>query len=554
MVDLYIPEQADDPNLRANYFNYTTAGTLDVLGQTLSETIYYNPMSGLLRMSEFYNQKDSGRKLSKQEWLESEYYRDGIDVGEDGMYVGAASILASRYDEREARKLVLNRSKGGFAIGAAQFGVGLAGSMLDPLNVASAFIPAVSAARAASLTARYGKTTARAITGVAEGAVGAVAVEPFVLAAAAVEQDKDYTLFDSFMNVAFGATLGGGLHVVGGKISDSVSAASADTREVLTRTAVAQLAEGRNVNVEPVARADATLRNRGVAQARTAPDTVGPAAGPDRDPTFPASGRGIPESLKPLSKKPKSLLQFIKEQGGISTTDKNAGDVKAMLDKSGFQVFRKKGKSLDELAMAAQEAGYITNKLDAYGDRATVNDLLEAIEADTISGRKLYSQTDDYVQEYNRAQELYDEAERLGVDPTGMDEATFQEALAEARTRYEQAEFSRLVEMDGLTEEEFYRLRESTYESLDDYPEAMDYRDRQEATEMQIREFDGDELAQINAENDMLQSDVNVLFEQEFIPNEMINDIAAADALINKADNGYDAATRKAAQCVHRSV
>ncbi len=69
MVDLYIPEQADDPNLRANYFNYTTAGTLDVLGQTFSETIYYNPMSGLLRMSEFYNQKDSGRKLSKQEWI-----------------------------------------------------------------------------------------------------------------------------------------------------------------------------------------------------------------------------------------------------------------------------------------------------------------------------------------------------------------------------------------------------------------------------------------------------------------------------------------------------
>ena len=96
-------------------------------------------------------------------------------------------------------------------------GVGLVASMLDPINIGSAFVPVVNTARFASLAARYGKNSARALTGAVEGAVGATLVEPLILTAAAVEQDKDYNLYDSFMNVVFGTALGGGLHVIGGK-------------------------------------------------------------------------------------------------------------------------------------------------------------------------------------------------------------------------------------------------------------------------------------------------------------------------------------------------
>jgi|DEB0MinimDraft_10_1074344.scaffolds.fasta_scaffold12214_2 hypothetical protein len=553
MVNLYIPEQSDDPGLRANYFNYTTAGTLDVLGQTFMETIYYNPLSAVGRMNELYQYGDSGRKLSREQYRESQYFREGIEVDEEGIYEGAASILASRHDEREARRLVLDRSKGGFAIGAAQFGVGLVASMLDPINVGSAFVPVVNTARFASLAARYGKNSARALTGAVEGAVGAALVEPIVLTAAAVEQDKDYNLYDSFMNVAFGTALGGGLHVIGGKLSDAVSATKQDTREILTRTAVGQLASGKNVNVEPIAQADATLRSRGVPLSDVEPDTVGPAAGEAREPKFPATGRGLPESLKPLGKKPKSLLQFIKEAGGISTTDKNAGDVRALLDKAGFQIFRKNGKSLDELAEMAQEAGYINPNLDTYQARATINDLLAGIEADTVSGRKLYSQIDSYVDDYKTAEALYDEAQQLGVDPTGMDEATFQEAMAEARTRKEQAEFAKAVEMDGLTEEEFYRLREREQQDVQDYPELNEFRQKMEDARKDAEEFDGDELEILNKENELLQSDISFLSEQGLVPDEFIRDIAAADELTAKAE-GYDSATRAAADCVHRSI
>ena len=246
-------------------------------------------------------------------------------------------------------------------------------------------------------------------------------------------------------------------------------------------------------------------------------------------------------------------MQFIKEAGGISTTDKNAGDVRALLDKAGFQIFRKNGKSLDELAAMAQEAGYINPNLDSYEARATINDLLAGIEADAVSGRKLYSQIDGYVDDYKTAEALYDEAQQLGVDPTGMDEATFQEAMAEARTRKEQAEFEKAVEMDGLTEEEFYRLREREQQDVQEYPELNEFRQRMEDARKDAEEFDGDELEILNKENELLQSDISFLSEQGLVPDEFIRDIAATDELTAKAE-GYDSATRAAADCVHRSI
>ena len=60
MVDIFFPEQKDDPNLRKQYFDFARAGTLDVLGATLDETLYYNPASALGRLLE--QKLGSGRK------------------------------------------------------------------------------------------------------------------------------------------------------------------------------------------------------------------------------------------------------------------------------------------------------------------------------------------------------------------------------------------------------------------------------------------------------------------------------------------------------------
>jgi len=253
MVGMYIPEQTDDPNLTNQYFDLAKAGTLDVLGATFQETMYYNPLNALNRLAEQYTGKaDAGKVISKDDWKESEYYRDGIQVDDNGIKEGLAQLLAERVDRRREFQITLQRSKGGFGLGAAQFGVAIAGSFLDPLNVASAFIPAVGPARVASMAAKMGKSGSRAVKGAIDGAVGAAVLEPLIIGAAAAEQDESYTLLDSFLNVAVGSALGSGLHVGFGKISDRINRTPPQTRARAEKTSIGQVLTDKHVQTDRI--------------------------------------------------------------------------------------------------------------------------------------------------------------------------------------------------------------------------------------------------------------------------------------------------------------
>ena len=220
MVDIFYQEQQDDPNLRNQYHDFAKAGTLDVLGATLDETLYYNPLNALDRLAEQkLGSGREGRLLSAEEFRESEYFRPGLEAGDEGITTGLAALLADRYDERADFQSTLSRSRGGIGLGAAQFGVAIAGSFADPLNIASVFIPSVGAARFASLSARYGAGRSKIATGVIDGAIGAAVIEPVVIGAAVAEQDRDYGLMDSFMNIAVGAGLGGSINAMTGGVS-----------------------------------------------------------------------------------------------------------------------------------------------------------------------------------------------------------------------------------------------------------------------------------------------------------------------------------------------
>lgn len=168
---------------------------------------------------------------------------------------GVAEILAREKRAELIRRDVIARAPGGFLPGAARFGAGLARAALDPLNVASAFVPVVSQARFAGLVARLGVSGARVSRGVIEGAVGNALIEPLV-AGLSIGQQRDYTLADSLVNVALGGVLGGGLHLGFGRISDFIAARRPETREALLRVSVAQVAEGRSVDLDPVLRAE----------------------------------------------------------------------------------------------------------------------------------------------------------------------------------------------------------------------------------------------------------------------------------------------------------
>ena len=195
------------------------------------------------------------RLLSQDEWKQSEYFREGLSFP-DGVKEPVARIQAERYDDRKIRKDVLSRAPSGWFKWPATLAVSLAASLLDPINVASAYIPIVPQAARLAMAARVGKTMGRLATGAAEGAAGAAMLEPLVYGAAKQEQDEDYSLYNSLMNIAFGTVFGGGLHVASGAIGDVISRVQYKTRETALRVAVAQLGEGKQVNVEPIFKLD----------------------------------------------------------------------------------------------------------------------------------------------------------------------------------------------------------------------------------------------------------------------------------------------------------
>jgi hypothetical protein len=564
-MELPGPKLTNDPLLRQQYFNNTNVGTLDVLGATFDDTLYYNPLNAGARTFDYFVNKDKGKKYTKKEWADSQYYRDGITVGDDGIHEGAASILAERHDERLSRKMVLDRARSSYSLGAAQLGVGLVGSMLDPLNIASAFVPVMSGARFASLAAKYGTTKARAIRGAAEGAVGAALLEPVVLTAAEVEQDKDYTVMDSLLNVTFGTALGGGLHAVGGKLADKLSRTSPQTREVLTKTSVAQLADDKNVDVEPIAKADATLRD-------DAPLVAGEGVTAETREEFmiEAKGKRIPDALRPslvADERPKTLLQFIRANGGIWTQDANIGDVRAIMDKAALSLTNssradkrsKKGKvlpgakTLDEMAEAADEAGYFNN-IDEYGTgRASVNDLLDAI-AEERQGKKRYSIMEtERVEAMRAADELFDEAQAYGIDPKGLTDDELFALLEERRTQFEPSNNVPQDIKDGLTEEEFYELREREIGKETELGNLEDDFINPRFIEKAVADYKDQDFDTLQDELKALEEQIETLRMVDEVPQSFIDDMQEADTLIQRAES-FEAATNAAATCIARAV
>lgn len=161
-------------------------------------------------------------EVAKEE-LKSRGLEGHITVPEGGMSrveFDSIQYLKQRELSRQA-KSAMNQSTFAHVLG---FAGGLVGSAVDPINIASAFVPIVQEARIASMLGKAGSSTlgraaVRAQVGATEGVVGALMIEPFTYAMSQYEQ-MDYTPADSFMNVVFGGLLGGGLHMAGGAVYD----------------------------------------------------------------------------------------------------------------------------------------------------------------------------------------------------------------------------------------------------------------------------------------------------------------------------------------------
>lgn len=338
-----------------------------------------------------------------------------------------AEDIYESHRRRIARESVLERGRETIASSwLVEFPVMLAAQAIDPINLASAFLPGAPAARVTAwlAAARTGvqRAAIRGATGALEGAVGAAAVEPLVYTLMR-DEHNDYDMGNSAINIGLGALLGGALHTGVGTFKDwrasrdenamanQISRLAPETREAMFRASLSDVIDGRRVNiaseisdamelkaasekVEEKARAVAAMEadTTRVAEVRTIADSVRGKSG----------GLGRPEGA------PVSLLEFIGSKGGVQD---QGGDLKAIGADKHFvpgqgRIVRKNGLSLDYAREAAVEAGYL--KQDA-----TIADFLDAV-AEEVSGRRVYLPHEvAKAQERSMARKLDREQERV---------------------------------------------------------------------------------------------------------------------------------------------
>lgn len=199
----------------------------DLLKTVGWEALYHSPFYATYRWSQLTLEKDIPttaypvRKLDPDE-LTEKYGLGGQLKFDEPMYEAAAQLMYRRKIDENDRAYLIASGQNTGTRSVASFGVGMAATLLDPINFASMFIPVVGEARIARLAQRFGGGSAlkeRLVRGALTGAGGAAMVEPFILLPA-IQEQANYDLRDSAINLGFGAALGGMLHAGLGAIGD----------------------------------------------------------------------------------------------------------------------------------------------------------------------------------------------------------------------------------------------------------------------------------------------------------------------------------------------
>jgi len=572
MSGLYLPEAEDDEVARDQFLNYSVSSTSAVLGATFEETFYYNPFMSGMRNIALRGAQKRGEVINKEDWKNSEDYRDGLNYPEAGLTKAAAMFIADGFDERKERKEVFSRGRGGFAMGAAKFGVALVGSALDPLNIGASFLPGaavrtfVNARRATKAVGgaaivkgtafQAGKTKKRFLAGAGEGVAGAALVEPIILNTAELEQDKDYTLLDSFLNVTIGGVLGGGLHAIGGKFSDRMQKARRETVEALIRTAVAQKVQGKAVNIKPIINADPNLTARKHDPRNQEPKIVNYAneesvvrtlddMEKEFDSDVKVKGTKLPDSLKVSPVQPRSLASWFRKNK-VNSDDRNIPDLKAELG-DGHKAFKnKKGESLDNLAREATDQGY-------FDIEPTEAQFIQAIKDDLDGIRKYKSQDLDTVEANNDIIELRAKADELGVKYKGVKDEDFIAAIKQhdELNAYHQQMLAP-EDSDGIPGYEYNEAMsdaDAAYMNYQDEMVDVPEVDIFSSNAPVIRDLD---LKELDIEQQQLLNEVEHYQKSDLITEHDAEQIKLANEDVQRAETSFQSAAEAAARCLVR--
>lgn len=587
-MQVYYPDVNATKSAATNYLDRAPANLSDVLAEEFVSGARFG-VDALNAIGTRIESVFEDAKLTQEEYENSEYFREGINVPEGGINVSIAQLSAEAYDRRFARNLTLNRARQGISTGALRFTANLAGSIFDPLNIAAGMLAPVAiganaTARAASaravsgITNRYGVSAGRVAAGVGEGAVGALAFEPAALYASTIVQDPEYGLFDSFVNLTAGAIFGGVLTGVGGKFSDKIKNARLETQSQAIRTAISQGIEGRPIDVDaPVVNIDPEIGAAAQAEQRAKDQMTWERLNqPARTKHKGKQINRFPESVrrffqlatsgpdKGKTRKPQSLSQFIKKIGGISTKDANIGDIRQSLDKRAFQLTRspeKGGLDLDEIGLRAWEEGFF----GVGTERPTVADLLDAIDRDVRSNGSVFSDMDADVKLYEDAVARMEELERFGIDPIDMTDAEIDAELEFRQAAMSDDELATMEQLDqeGLTQQEAESLivraeadpdDPSTY--IDIYDDASSLQAFEEIrsgnlnkADQQRLKNDDTQLQALNDDIDKMQMQIAALTANNLIPDEELLLLRELDDFINQYED-FDEVAQAGAMCV----
>lgn len=236
----YTPEPLDNPNFISRP---PDPGPLKLYATVGWDALYHSPFSGAYRSSELMLEKNpyfnvDGNTLTGEE-ATKKYGMGGQLKFDEPIKETAASLIAQRKMDENDRDYVIGSGETNSFRKATSIGVGMAASLLDPVNTASMFIPVVGEAKFAAMTAKYGGSVlkARLLKGAYQGLVGTAMVEPFVLLPN-LQQQANYDIGDSALALGYGVGLGAFLHAGLGAFHDRLTRVSQNDRNAIFEAAM----------------------------------------------------------------------------------------------------------------------------------------------------------------------------------------------------------------------------------------------------------------------------------------------------------------------------
>ena len=307
------------------------------------------------------------------------------------MTQGEADILAENKRAEQIRMAMIEYGPKGLLSTSAQFGTGVLAAMVDPLELATAFIPFVGQAPKVAAIARMGEVGRRTLVGAANGFVGSVVTEPgyYLLSKS---QQLDYTMTDALFNVGVGTFLGGGIGTVAGAFARSkagnlptegdieVAVEGFDARfdpELIKYYMPAPKSVGaERIDGEPQPRVQSNAERTSQQEAATLALTQH-AMGEEID---------IGVTITPTPKRPMRLMEYVASKGGVQLEAE--AEVKKKpepkrVNQEGMVVYNPDGGvDLKKMAKLAKKKGFIKKE--------SVSELLKALDAD-VRGKSTYS-------------------------------------------------------------------------------------------------------------------------------------------------------------------